>query len=173
MSQLFQALITCGLILLVIIVGHIHLWRYFLVPAGLVWVHALGEYMQDNNLGPEWAQNHLHNIGSPGRLLGYIGLAFIFASVPGKNKNQFTLRAVELVMRATIIAWSLGVVGCVLFEIKEVLFFKERLIADGYSGELDVGDLLAYGVGLALVLPNHFFMQPIVLRKVKQQLNLQ
>lgn len=173
MSQWFPSLVTCLAILPAIFVGHIQLSSYFLVPVGLVWVHVLGEHMQDNNIGPEWVQNHLHNAGSPGRLLGYVGLVLLFTSPTLASRNYARFRVVDLTMKAVVVLWGLGTLGCVVFEIKEVLFFKERLIADGYSGELDLGDMLAYGIGLSLVLLNYFFMRPIILRKVRQKLDLQ
>jgi hypothetical protein len=140
------------------------LTEYLLIPAILIWVNALGGYLQDNSIGSEWVQGHLHNLGVVTYLcsliLGYLLLWAIFKP-PHKRATFITYK---------ILKWTTPVHGlvtllCVSSKVSQVTIWRDEYIAKGYSGELDVGDIAALIAGFATMVLNHLIMRPRVLRK--------
>lgn len=129
---------------------------FFATPVALAAVHTVGDCMQTLNLGPEWVQNHLHN-------LGVCGLATLL-SLAG-NKKRLSIKVIQVLMRRmSIVAVALTILA-ILYEILLVTTLKQSSVAKGYSGSLDWIDISAYLVGLALMLANHFAFWFFKLRK--------
>lgn len=143
-----------------------HLIAYMTVPVLLVWLHVGGSVLQDRNIGPEWVQGHLHNIGAP-----VIVMFFAFCGMRGliarhlKTGMSFRRAGSKAFMTCVLYGWIGGVVVGCLIEVADVTVSREENMAQGYSGQLDWGDLVSYGLSAAIMIFNHIKIAPIVLTR--------
>lgn len=150
--------------------------QYLLVPLVLVWIHALGTYMQEFEIGPKWMQYHLSSFGDSTRLMPIVMGILIFKAdlsisqwhVPPLPAVWITNNMLKWALPANITSTIAGVV----MEIAQVtvlreiyIAIREIYIARGYSGSLDYGDILALLLGGIVVMISHFAFQGSVNRK--------
>ena len=137
---------------------------YLIVPSMLIWVHVIGNGLQETEHGPKWVQDHLHDLGVATFALSHVVTYLI---VRGKNPflSGYDAALPAIVMRFTVGAHAVGTLVCVAYKISQITLFREQTIAEGYSGQLDLGDTSMFLLGFLVVLVNHFAMRKQVLRK--------
>ncbi len=140
---------------------------YLTVPILLMWVHVAGSALQDNNIGPEWAQNHLHNLGAPASamLFGLIGTQGSINSYIKRTGASIYRATTRALMLGVVKGWTLGVIACIGIEILMVTAMHDDTVRQGYSGATDWIDISAYLIGEALIIINYLRVAPKVLRK--------
>mgnify|MGYP001310674928 CR=1 FL=1 len=156
-----QPVFTLILTLCIIGVSKIYggnLWKFFLVPCTLLWIHTIGNTLQELQLGPKWVQNHLHNLGVANLT---IGCAIVHAIIKVRwNPNYEKSYKLEVYLPWCTIWYHLaGTAICILEELRQITIAREEYIARGYSGNLDIGDMIAYGLGFIIMLINHFSLR--------------
>lgn len=136
-----------------------YLLGYMVVPILLIGVHVAGDAMQERHIGPDWIQNHLHNVGAVGTALNSVTLAILLIK-QGSNQEIWRYRVADAIMWLTPRYWVAGTLAAIGMELYIITFSREQMIAAGYSGRLDYADVSAYLMGLAIVLLNHHIMRP-------------
>jgi len=81
----------------------------------------------------------------------------LFTPIMMANLAKDTLRLLPWVHIA-ITALLIG------YEILDVVFHRSQLISEGYSGDVDTGDIIAYSLGAVVILVNHVLMSHRVRR---------
>lgn len=125
-------------------------------PLSLVFVHIIGYALQEFNIGPEYVQNHLHNLGA----VAIVPMSFI-ASItitlwglrPWESRNEI---AKKIILKYEIPLYSVSCLACIILEIMQVTVFRQKALAMGYSGDFDFIDSICYVLGFLIVVVNHY-----------------
>lgn len=139
-------------------------FQYLAFPLALVVIHEIGNTLQELEIGPEWAQYHLHNVGFTSVLaLPIASLAVWLGEDDQQKKGASPEKAVRFV---ELLPFTFGAttVFCIALEVYMVTLNREAALRIGYSGALDIGDVVAYLIGFALVMVNHWILAPRVYR---------
>lgn len=147
---------------------------YLITPVALMWVHVVGNAMQEQGVGPLWARNHLHNLGVASCLmmvglwfLPYMMRKYMYASYRVQRMKQ-----TDSVMTGVLLGWTLGTVVCAGYEILMITVWREKTLAEGYSGSLDWLDISAYAIAEAIMIINYLRVRPWVQGRVRRQFGL-
>ncbi len=147
---------------------------YLITPATLMWIHVIGNAMQEQNTGPEWARNHLHNLGvaSCCMMAGSVLIPIARYRFRYATYVQTCMAVAKGALTGLFLGWSIGVVVCCIYEVLMVTSWRTQSLAQGYSGRLDWPDISAYFIGEALMLINFLVVMPRVLRKERRRLEM-
>jgi hypothetical protein len=143
------------------------LLKYMSAPIALMWVHVAGSLLQDNNHGPEWVQNHMHNLGAAAMFMmfGLLRLNKMSDRYMRKTGRSSHYANTKAIMVCVLQGWTVGViVGCGI-EVLMITALRDSTIQQGYSGALDWFDISAYLVSEALIVLNYYKIAPKVLRE--------
>lgn len=156
-------------ILLLYFIGKINklLTKYLVLPLLLMWLHVAGSTLQDSNLGPEWVQNHLHNLGAAATFMmfGLWRLNKLSDRYMLLNRMSRTRANTKALMVCTLQGWTVGViVGCGI-EVLMVTAGRANAVQQGYSGAMGWMDIGAYVISEVLILINYYRLAPRVLRE--------
>lgn len=165
--DLVIASMTTILLLLGVLKLNRKVMPYLVVPTLLMWTHVGGSALQDNNIGPEWAQNHLHNLGAPASMMlfGVLGIRGAIDKYIRKTGASLSQATARVLMLGIVRGWTLGVIICIGIEIFMVTVVRDQTVQQGYSGAADWLDIAAYLIGEVLILINYFRLAPKVLRQ--------
>lgn len=145
---------------------------YMIVPVLLIWVHVIGNGMQETDNGPEWAQNHLHDLGVATFALMQMQIYFGLRHRMSLYSPGYDADLPMMVMRFVIGSHLVGTLMCIGYKISQVTVFHEDTLAKGYSGQLDFGDISMFVLGFLIIVANHFALRGQVLRKRNAYLHL-
>lgn len=142
---------------------HGQIRTYLIVPAVLVWVHVVGNLLQETGTGPEWVQNHLHDLGVATFALAH---GHTYMTLRGRRMLNFGYdpHMARMIVWFVPVAHGVGTLLCVLYKVGQVTIWRERTIAQGYSGEFDFGDVTAFLIGFAIVMANQAIFDRRILR---------
>lgn len=163
-----------------VIISHIYQYSIkrvgiiLIMPLSLMWVHVVGNYMQEQHWGPIWMQNHLHNLGvSSAVLASAAGMTFWATR---KYPAQWGPKEIYVAARAftggVLMSWILGTIMCVTYEVLNVTIWRADAIKQGYSGRMDWPDMIAYAIGLGLMILNHIKIRPVALARMRKEPDL-
>ena len=147
--------------------------QYLIAPICLFWVHAIGSQLQESAIGPEWMQYHLHVLGVPAACTPLIMMSLVGIIGWKSSKQRQPLNAswgIDFTLRWTPTTSMALTVVCLVQEIAQVTVYRETYMARGYSGDLDIGDLLALFAGASIMVINHFALRGSVRRKREELL---
>lgn len=162
------------------IISHIYQYHIkqvgiiLIMPLSLMWVHVVGNYMQEQHWGPIWMQNHLHNLGVSSTVL--VLATYVTLWVMYKRRAQWGPKVIYVAAQAfangVLASWIIGTLICVAYEVLNVTIWRADAIKQGYSGRMDWPDMIAYAIGLGLMILNHIKIRPVVLARMRKELNL-
>ena len=159
--------IGSSIILNVLAAGRLR--TYFIVPIALSALHLVGNEMQEREIGPEWIQDHLHNAGIAA---GSCSAVAIYLLARGQFKEEWKPGDNPLLAPMTIAfipRWHGAVtLFLILLEVVQVVVNRDSMMARGYSGAVDVGDIVAYLIGFAVIVANHAALRRSVLREPEE-----
>ncbi|WP_028777558.1 hypothetical protein [Shimazuella kribbensis] len=140
--------------------------KYLIVPVILIWVHLVGNALQENNIGPEFLQGHLHDLGVAAMWCMVVLRYFVHPSttIPYYQKAVATANSV---LKLTVPLHGVTTLLCIGYKVSQVTVFREEHIAKGYSGMLDVADIAALCVGFLVMVVNHYLLRGSVRRQMK------
>lgn len=140
---------------------------YIVAPSVLIAAHLTGESFQHYQVGPAWVQGHLHNVG----VVTTVAFVFVYCLAVWRRRFRQSLLALNTetirryLRRFMLIAYGGTILG-VLDEGLVVLANKQALMAEGYSGMVDIVDIIAYVIGLVVLVVNHRYMSHKVLKRL-------
>lgn len=142
--------------------------RYLIVPNVLAWVHVVGNFLQETHRGPEWIIYHLHDLGVATIIMH--GVFFIIVFGGSRHKSDLTKipYTIDMTLKLMLPAYVIATLLCCYYKVIQVTVFREESIAQGYSGQLDLGDLIALLIGCLIMVINHYAMRGSVLRRKDQ-----
>jgi hypothetical protein len=144
--------------------------KYLIVPVILIWVHVVGNALQENNIGPEFVRGHLHDIGVAA-MWCMLGLMYLLRiPISGALNYQSTITTVNSVLKFTIPLHGVTTILCIGYKVSQVTLFRKEYIAKGYSGMLDVVDVAALILGFLIMVVNHFALSGSVRRQMKRDI---
>ncbi|HKX23706.1 MAG TPA: hypothetical protein VJM46_00565 [Candidatus Saccharimonadales bacterium] len=146
---------------------------YLIPPVVLMWVHVVGNAMQEQSVGPLWARNHLHNLGvaSCMMLVGLWLVPYIMRRNAGLSWSAWRIKQAGAVMTGVFAGWTLGTIVCGGYEVLMITIWREQTLAEGYSGSLDWIDMSAYAIAEAIMIINFLRVRPWVLKKAQARLD--
>lgn len=147
---LLVAMVLLGVYMSKKVFGFRFLWFYWIVPELLWTTDLVGSFMQLYHVEPAWVQSQLHNMGA-----GAFLVVLSSASVWAKHR---ILQVHGLVLGAPI-CMAVATVWFIAVEIAGITIYRAKNMANGHSGNFDWASLVAYGVGLGLMVLNYFALR--------------
>jgi hypothetical protein len=140
---------------------------YLVVPVALTWTQFLGEAIQRHGLGPSLMRNSLQDFGLVANFgVGLTPFYILFWWKCTRKDAPTSSIAASQLMRVLPWGCALMLVICVVTEVGLTLH-RETMKAKGYSGQLDIPDLIAYVLGFIAILVNHKVMRPRIVRSLE------
>jgi hypothetical protein len=144
--------------------GCLCVWPLLIVPFALLWIHVVGNYMQEQEIGASLVRGSLHNIGVASCTMTLPLFCVLWLA---SRRGAMLLRktAVELYSKLLLVVWALTTLAGIAYEIYTITYDREEAIKMGYSGKIDWWDIAAFALGFVLMCINYLALHPVVMRR--------